>query len=141
MDSILFLCTANYYRSRFAEELFNHKAQANDCRADSRGLHKDLSAQKYVAPMSPLALFGLHERGIKPLNAIRQPITVKHADFEEATLIIAMSREEHYPLMKKQYPMFAEQIEYWDVADLGILSPNVALSKIDFLVEQLLKRV
>jgi hypothetical protein len=26
MKSVLFLCTGNYYRSRFAEELFNHRA-------------------------------------------------------------------------------------------------------------------
>jgi protein-tyrosine phosphatase len=28
MNTVLFLCTGNYYRSRFAEELFNHKAAA-----------------------------------------------------------------------------------------------------------------
>ena len=26
MQTVLFLCTGNYYRSRFAEELFNHRA-------------------------------------------------------------------------------------------------------------------
>jgi len=26
--TVLFLCTGNYYRSRFADELFNHKAAA-----------------------------------------------------------------------------------------------------------------
>ena len=26
--TVLFLCTGNYYRSRFAEELFNHEADA-----------------------------------------------------------------------------------------------------------------
>ena len=28
MQTILFLCTGNYFRSRFAEQLFNHIAQA-----------------------------------------------------------------------------------------------------------------
>lgn len=27
MKSVLFLCTGNYYRSRFAEEFFNHWAE------------------------------------------------------------------------------------------------------------------
>jgi protein-tyrosine-phosphatase len=26
MKTLLFLCTGNYYRSRYAEELFNHHA-------------------------------------------------------------------------------------------------------------------
>jgi protein-tyrosine phosphatase len=40
---ILFLCTGNFYRSRFAEELFNHLARQKrlDWVADSRGLVKN----------------------------------------------------------------------------------------------------
>jgi len=40
MNKILFLCTGNYYRSRFAEHLFNWLAvkQGLDWQADSRGL-------------------------------------------------------------------------------------------------------
>src|SRR5438309_886198 len=43
MKTVLFLCTGNYYRSRYAEILFNWKAQ--ECgvawKADSRGLDPD----------------------------------------------------------------------------------------------------
>ena len=40
MKTVLFLCTGNYYRSRFAEELFNHQAERADLDwiAQSRGL-------------------------------------------------------------------------------------------------------
>jgi len=39
MKKILFLCTGNYYRSRYAEEIFNHLAKREDLpwRAFSRG--------------------------------------------------------------------------------------------------------
>jgi hypothetical protein len=38
-NAILFLCTGNYYRSRYAEELFNHlaKVKGHSWRAFSRG--------------------------------------------------------------------------------------------------------
>jgi hypothetical protein len=43
MNRILFLCTGNYYRSRFAEILFNWHARQRGLRwtADSRGLALD----------------------------------------------------------------------------------------------------
>ena len=43
MHVVLFLCTGNYYRSRFAEMLFNWLAPQRQLswRADSRGLDPD----------------------------------------------------------------------------------------------------
>ena len=45
MESILFLCTGNYYRSRLAEEYFNHLAAAKQLstKAYSRAIRQDLS--------------------------------------------------------------------------------------------------
>ena len=34
--SVLFLCTGNYYRSRFAEELFNERRQSGELRKKIR---------------------------------------------------------------------------------------------------------
>ena len=44
MKVVLFLCTGNYYRSRFAEELFDYLAPANCAGwvAASRGIAVDL---------------------------------------------------------------------------------------------------
>ena len=141
MDSILFLCTGNYYRSRFAEEIFNHRAQANGWRADSRGLCQDMSPLQNVGPMSSHALGGLQKLGIVPMNPHRYPISVHQFDIEESAMVIAMSREEHYPLMKQQYPKFAKQVEYWEVADTGLLLPDLALSRIESLVDQLISHL
>ena len=57
---ILFLCTGNYYRSRYAEELFNYHAKnaGLDWRAFSRGLAERGSPDN-VGPMSPFALDAL----------------------------------------------------------------------------------
>ena len=67
MSTVLFLCSANYYRSRFAEHFFNWLAEINGMpwRADSRGLMVggwgNIGADNFVftdhppAPVGPLA--------------------------------------------------------------------------------------
>ena len=100
-----------------------------------------MSTLNNFGPISPIALEGLQKRGIVPMNPNRYPLSVKQSDIEESTMVIAMSCEEHYPLMKRQYPMFAEQLEYWDVDDTGKLAPDLALSRIESLADELLNRL
>ena len=55
MNKILFLCTGNYYRSRFAEHLFNWLAtkQGLDWQADSRGLALERGINSKPKSFSP----------------------------------------------------------------------------------------
>ena len=57
MSTVLFVCTANYYRSRFAEHLFNHLAgpAQSQWTASSRGVATELGAGN-VGPISPYAV-------------------------------------------------------------------------------------
>jgi hypothetical protein len=68
VKTVLFLCTGNYYRSRFAEELFNHHAKRDglDCIAQSRGLALERGVHN-VGPISPFALHALKEMAISAL--------------------------------------------------------------------------
>ena len=72
-SQILFLCTGNYYRSRFAEHVFNHHAPAYQLpwRAFSRGLAIEL-LEEDAGPISPNTLTALAARGI-PLE--EDPLT------------------------------------------------------------------
>ncbi len=47
-NRVLFLCTGNYYRSRYAEEIFNHQAglEGLGWHAFSRGVAENLSFLK-----------------------------------------------------------------------------------------------
>ena len=137
MNRILFLCSGNYYRSRFAEELFNFKARAVCCNwsADSRGLRLNLNN---AGPISEVALRRMEMLRVQPIKGHRSPEIVRETDFEDSAIVIAMSREEHHPLMLKLFPVYAEHIRYWDVEDTGEMPPEVALQRIEHLVDQLI---
>ncbi len=130
-NTILFLCTGNYYRSRYAEIVFNHlaaKAHLN-WQADSRGL--EASAGRNVGPISTFALERLTHQGIPLSEPLRFPMQLEEKDLQEAGLIIAVNRVEHEPMMKKYFPAWAEKIIYWDVADLDITDSENALAEIE----------
>ncbi len=137
MNRLLFLCSGNYYSSRFAEEVFNYKAQAiqSDWRADSCGLRLN---PNNIGPIAEVVLKRLASLEVKPINAGRPPEALKEADLEDAGFVIAMSKQEHYPLMRKMFPAYAEQIAYWDVEDTGRMPPDLAFQRIELLVDRLI---
>lgn len=139
---VLFLCSGNYYRSRFAEVLFNHLAAAEGLpyRADSAGLWRDCHSHN-VGPMSPHTISGLAERGIPLPSVLRAPRDVQKSDFLGAALVIAVKDAEHRPLMQTRFPELCDQIEYWHVDDVGDAPPSVALPMIEREVRALVARL
>ncbi|MEZ4659676.1 MAG: low molecular weight phosphatase family protein [Caldilineaceae bacterium] len=88
---VLFLCTGNYYRSRFAELLFSHLAaqQGAPWEADSRGLAIELGVNN-VGPISPHTLARLEALAIPLPTTMRSPQQATEADLQAATLTIAL---------------------------------------------------
>ena len=115
---LLFLCTGNYYRSRFAELLFNAMAvtHALPWQAFSRGLAIDKGVNN-VGPMSPLAINALHALGSNLVGAERFPLQVEERDFQAADHIIALQEAEHKPYLQERYPAWVNKVEYWHVRD------------------------
>jgi protein-tyrosine phosphatase len=136
---LLFLCTGNYYRSRYAEELFNHRAGLSklNWRAFSRGAAERGSPDN-IGPMSRFALEGLQARGIQPVGSLRNPQPCTPPDLESADLIIALKEAEHRPLIERRFPEMARRVMYWHVDDVDVTEPAIALALIDDLVEDLL---
>lgn len=130
--SVLFLCTGNYYRSRFAEHLFNHEATKRRLHwvADSRGLAVELGVGN-VGPISSYTLAGLRERGITVDGPLRLPQQVQEADLQAAALIIALDRTEHQPYVVQRLPAWMEHIQYWEVADMHLMTATEALGCIE----------
>jgi len=143
--TILFICTGNYYRSRFAEELFNALATrlGLDWRAVSRGL--DTKRGGNVGPISPHVVKKLQLLDIPVEANLREPLQLGKSDLLEADLVIALDAEEHKPLMARQFAAWAERTMYWHVPDLHLMKAEEALSRIEsnvsLLVQELSSRI
>jgi protein-tyrosine phosphatase len=134
MKLVLFLCTGNYYRSRYAEEMFNFLAPArcSGWKAISRGIAVDLGSSN-VGPIARSAVTALHQRGVSfdPLNA-RMPLQAEVADLEAADYIVALKQAEHLALMHQRFASWisssdADCIEYWHIHDIDQMTPQQAL--------------
>jgi protein-tyrosine phosphatase len=140
---VLFICTGNYYRSRFAEILFNTGAQERGLpwRADSRGTDVSGAGRWNIGPISARAREALDARGI-PLGAeLRLPLQIADSDLDEADLIVALCESEHRPQIERDFPAAAHRVEYWGVEDLAVTPAEDALPAIERHVLALVARL
>jgi protein-tyrosine phosphatase len=139
VKTILFLCTGNYYRSRFAEELFNHRAAhlGINWQAQSRALAIE-RGRNNVGSLSPLVLWGLMTRGLSAKGTNRAPQQCTILDLESADFIVALNEIEHRPLMSERFPDWSSRTQYWEIGDVEVLQPHRALAFIDLQMDALL---
>ncbi len=137
MNRVLFVCSGNYYRSRFAEHLFNWLAGCTGLpwNADSRGLAVGRCGN--VGPISHYTVERLHTLGIPHGGNFRFPQQLTEADLVEADLIIALKEAEHRQLLTELFPSWAENVEYWHIDDLDCAEPEEALSSLESEVRAL----
>ncbi len=129
--TVLFLCTGNYYRSRFAEVLFNSVAgkMGLPWQASSRGLALERGVNN-VGPMAVAAAKALEALGVRADYAVaRFPVQVTTDDLEAADRVVALKQAEHLPLLQERFPAWAEKVEFWHVDDapevLGLIEQEV----------------
>jgi protein-tyrosine phosphatase len=135
---VLFLCTGNYYRSRYAEEVFNHHAKIEGLAwsAFSRGVAEKGSPDN-VGPMSRFTLIALQAKGIVPAGSARYPQPCSLLDFDRGELVIALKEAEHRPMIERRFPNVANRITYWHVDDIEFAPPAEALPLIDTKIAEL----
>lgn len=142
MKTVLFLCTGNYYRSRFAEILFNSLATRNglDWKAQSRGFRVGAESGN-VGPISRFAVSGLKARGILVNGDCRFPMAVTEPELAAADLVVAVKEAEHRPLVAERFPAWVDKVEYWHVDDLDFAGPEEALTELEGKVFSLMSRL
>lgn len=137
MSEVLFICTGNYYRSRFAEAVFNHHAQRAKLawRAFSRGLAIELAPPD--SPISPHTIEGLQRRSIPVAHTAPRPQSLVEPDLKRATRIIALKDDEHRPMIARRFPAWESRVEFWHVSDIDQADPREAVDEIDARVRAL----
>lgn len=122
VSEVLFICTGNYYRSRFSEALFNHLAirAGSGWRAFSRGVAID------AAPpgLSPHTRRALAERGVSLDHTPPERQSLTPADLERATLRIALKEAEHRAFIRRDFPAWDDRIDYWHFHDMDCATPE-----------------
>ncbi len=147
MKVVLFLCTGNYYRSRYAEELFNFLAPS-ECpgwTATSRGIAVDLGS-KNVGPIARSAGARLREIGMDfDPQLARMPLQLQVSDLERSDHIVALKYTEHLPLLKTRFLSWLSanpsRVEYWHVHDVDQIAPEQALPLIEEELCSLIGRI
>ena len=138
---ILFLCSGNYYRSRYAEWYFNELINNTSLSysAFSRGLAVPWSNNP--GPISMHTLSRIEFYGKELEEPVRYPLQATLDDFDNASLTIAIKETEHRHMMETLFPELANSITYWEIHDIDVARPEETLPNIEEHVSKLISRL
>ncbi len=138
MKTLLFLCTGNFYRSRFAELYFRHLCVEHslDWQVDSRGL----ALEPENIGLSHYTKQECRRLGIST-EPLREPIPLSLDDLLKSDLTIAVKETEHRPLMRRRFPDWEHKVVYWEIHDLDVEPASQALPQLRVDVESLFQEL
>ena len=144
MHNILFVCTANIFRSRFAEEVFNFLAikERIPAKAFSAGLKV---GEYHVRKIYRPALEQLTKFNIKPKRPNELSVHINEVQLSKYDLLICMDEAEHKPMILSNSKLNDINFEYWDIIDEPKVQSDVSLpicfSKVKELVDGLKNKI
>ena len=144
MHKVLFVCTANIFRSRFSEEVYNHftKKLNIPSEAFSAGLRVgEYTTRKIYTP----ALQQLKNYNINPSRKDDLSIHINDLDLNVYDMIICMDEVEHRPMVEMNDQLNKINIDYWNIVDEPMVSSKVSLpacfDKVKDLVMSVSKKI
>ena len=126
MHKVLFVCTANIFRSRFSEEVYNHFAKKLNIPSEafSAGLRVgEYTTRKIYTP----ALQQLKYYNINPSRKDDLSIHINDLDLNVYDMIICMDEVEHRPMVEMNDQLNKINIDYWNIVDEPMVSSKVSL--------------
>jgi protein-tyrosine-phosphatase len=138
-QSILFLCEDNYYRSRYAEEFLNHRAEllGMPWRAVSKGLDESCNEFSHSSCIHPKVFEFAESKGVQILGSNRFPVRVEDTDFHDHNRVIVLNEVEHRPLLEANFPLPRDQVEYWNIRNLEVWTADRALGELEECLHKL----
>jgi protein-tyrosine phosphatase len=137
---VLFICTGNFYRSRFAEALFNQKA--HEAHLGWRAISRGLNLVPWQLGISKYAQQELMKRGVARQLMAGSPKRLTNQDLMRSDCVILMDEAEHRTVFEKKFPSAPEgNVYYWHVPDSGKLQPSDACELISENVARLIERL
>jgi protein-tyrosine phosphatase len=115
--SILFICTGNWYRSRFAESYLKSKGYKHVL---SRGVNvNNNKKRKYreIHKQSSLVKNKLKELGLEKYINNKTPKQLTENDMLKSNKIILINKKEHYSYIIKKYPKYKNKLIVWNIRD------------------------
>lgn len=126
--NVLFLCSGNYFRSRFAELWFNNESERRQrpWYATSAGL---LMENENQGNISEYTRTFAHARGWSVPD--RPPIPASDELFEQADRVIALKESEHRVPIESRFTRFQGKVTYWMIHDEDVMKPSDILPTLE----------
>ena len=136
MHKVLFVCTANIYRSRFSEEVYNYLARKVLLSSSAFSAGLMVGHYKTRTIYAP-AMEYLNRLKIIPRRKDELSIHINYINLDEYDKIICMDKNEHEPMVNANKRLDGLNIEYWDIIDEPLVSRQISLPKCYKRVENL----